>query len=320
MRNSIGLCSVVASGPAPLFSSATKSSRTRSRSSGCTKSRKLLQPEASTLLPWPSSRFRRPEYQMAPAAMSQSTMPARVARMTRRRRSRSVSSASSTARSPPLPSASPLLFPSRSSAPARARAGLAGLTELARAPADGYTLLALAMPTAALAAFRPQDFSGVGQVVSVESVLVAHRSTAARDVAGLVAMLKAEPGHYRFASGGNGTQTNLLAELFNRQAGIEASAVFHPDSWRAVAELARGKAQYMFVPWPPALQHINSGALRPLAVTGTKRLERLKRTPTMVEAGFPGFVIRDWLGFVVRAGTSRVIIERLNTELNRAMA
>ena len=195
--------------------------------------------------------------------------------------------------------------------------GASAFAEVAAAPADGYTLLAIAMP---IAVDPSRDFTAVGQITVTDYVLVAHRSMAAASVSQLVASLKAEPGRYRFGSGGNGTLTHLAGELFKRAAGIDAQHVAYKQLGVAVGDLAVGRLQFMFLPTAPALPHIKSGALRPLAVTGPQRLEILKETPTMIEAGFADFVVRDWVGFVVRKGTPQPIIERLNAELARGLA
>lgn len=195
--------------------------------------------------------------------------------------------------------------------------GTSAFAEVAAASADGYTLLAIAMP---LAVDPSRDFTAVGQITVTDYVLVAHRSMAAASVSQLVASLKAEPGRYRFGSGGNGTLAHLAGELFKRAAGIDAQHVAYKRLGVAVGDLAVGRLQFMFLPTAPALPHIKSAALRPLAVTGPQRLEILKDTPTMLEAGFPDFVVRDWVGFVVRKGTPHAIIERLNRELARGLA
>jgi len=195
--------------------------------------------------------------------------------------------------------------------------GGGAFAEVAAAPADGYTLLAIAMP---LAVDPSRDFTAVGQVTVADYVLVAHRSMAAANVSELVATLKAEPGRYRFGSGGNGTLTHLAGELFKRKAGIDAEHVPYKQLGVAVGDLAVGRLQFMFLPTAAALPHIKSGALRALAVTGPRRLEILRNTPTMIEAGFADFVVRDWVGLVVRKGTPQPIIDRLNIELARGLA
>ena len=195
--------------------------------------------------------------------------------------------------------------------------GKSAYAEVAAAPADGYTLLAIAMP---MAADPSKDFTAVGQVTVADYVLVAHRSMAAHDVPQLVASLKSEAGRYRFGSAGNGTLTHLAGELFKRAAGVDAQHVPYKQLGVAVGDVAVGRLQFMFLPTAPALPHIKSGALRPLAVTGPRRLEVLKDTPTMIESGFRDFVVRDWVGLVVRKGTPEPIIERLNGALARGLA
>jgi len=206
-------------------------------------------------------------------------------------------------------------------------AGLIGLTELARAPADGYTFLALAMPSAVAPALYPdakldlpRDFAALGQVSFSYNVLVAPSSVGASSVADLIALLKSEPGRYSFGSGGNGTPAHLAGELFKQETGVVAQHVPYNQLPQAVADLVSGRLHFMFLASAPALPHIQTRRLRALAVTGPKHLDVLQNTPTMIEAGFPDFVIRDWVGLIARAGTPRAVIERVNAELNRVMA
>jgi len=206
-------------------------------------------------------------------------------------------------------------------------AGTIGLAELSHQPADGYTLLALAMPSSVAPALYPQsgndlerDCRAVGQMVFSYNVLVVHPDVPARSVAGLVAALKANPGRYSFGSGGNGTPAHLAGELFRQETGAAAQHVPYNQLPQAVADLVAGRLQFMFLASAAAVPQVAARRLRALAVTGPRRLEVLKDTPTMVEAGFPDFLIRDWQGLVVRAGTPDGVVERLNAELNRAMA
>jgi tripartite-type tricarboxylate transporter receptor subunit TctC len=206
-------------------------------------------------------------------------------------------------------------------------AGTIGLAELARQPADGYTLLALAMPTSVAPALYPQakldlsrDTRAVGQMVFSYNVLVAHPAVPAASVAELIALLKAQPGKLSYGSGGNGTPAHLAGELFRSRAGVSAQHVPYNVLPQAVGDLVAGRLEFMFLASAPALAQVGAGKLRALAVTGPKRLAILGNVPTMDEAGFADFLVRDWQGLIVRAGTPPQIVQRLNAELNRGMA
>jgi len=205
-------------------------------------------------------------------------------------------------------------------------AGTIGLAELARQPADGHTLLAVAMPTSVAPALYPaakidlaRDFQAVGQMVFSYNVLVVHPDVRAKNVKELVGLLKAQPGRLSFGSGGNGTPAHLSGELFIQQTGAKAQHVPYNQLPQAVGDLVAGRVQFMFLASAAAVGQVKAGALRPLAVTGAKRIEPIAEVPTMIEAGFTDFVIRDWQGLIVKGGTPRAIVERLNTELNNGM-
>ncbi len=205
-------------------------------------------------------------------------------------------------------------------------AGTIGLAELAREPADGSTLLALAMPSAVAPALYPQaqldlarDTRAVGQMVFSYNVLVVHPDVPARRVGELVALLKARGREYAFGSGGNGTPAHLAGELFKQQAGVAAQHVPYNQLPQAVADLVAGRLQFMFLASAAAVPQVAAGKLRALAVTGPARLGVLQDVPTMVESGYPQLVIRDWQGLIVKAGTPAAVVARLNAELNRAM-
>ena len=205
--------------------------------------------------------------------------------------------------------------------------GTIGLAELARQPADGYTVLAMPMPVSVAPVLYPdlkldltRDLAPVGQMAWSCNVRVVHPEVQAQRVAELVAVLKAQPNKLSFGSGGNGTPAHLAGELFKLQAGVSALHVPYVQFPQAIGDLVAGRLQFMFLASAPAVAQISAGKLRPLAVTGPARLEVLKDVPTMTEAGFPEFVMRDWQGLVVRAGTPRDSINALNVALNRTIA
>jgi tripartite-type tricarboxylate transporter receptor subunit TctC len=205
--------------------------------------------------------------------------------------------------------------------------GTIGLAELLRQPSDGHTILAMPMPVSVAPSLYPnlkldlqRDIAPVGQMAWSYNVLVVHPEVSAKQVSDLVSLLKGQPNKLSFGSGGNGTPAHLAAELFKLEAGVQAVHVPYVQFPQAIGDLVAGRLQFMFLASAPAVAQINGNKLRALAVTGPQRLEALKDVPTMVESGFPNFVVRDWQGLVVRAGTPQSAVQSLNAALNQAIA
>jgi tripartite-type tricarboxylate transporter receptor subunit TctC len=150
-------------------------------------------------------------------------------------------------------------------------------------------------------------------------VLVVHPSVPARTVVELVDLIKTKPADFNFGSGGSGTPAHLAGELFKLQTGIGSTHVPYNQFPQAVADLVGGRLQFMFITSSVIVPHIQAGKVRALAVTGAKRIPALPDVPTMIEAGYKDFEISGWDGLVVRAGTPRSVIARLNTELIKAV-
>ena len=204
--------------------------------------------------------------------------------------------------------------------------GAVGAAEVLKQPADGYTLMVTYMPMSVaqtiytgVAFDLRKDFVAVGQTVWSYNVLVVHPRLNVHSVRELVGLLKSQPGKLTFASGGPGTPAHISGELFKLQTGTEALHVPYNQFPQAIADLLGGQHQFMFAATPPMIPHIAAGKLRPLAVTGPARLAALKEVPTMVEAGFPDFVVRDWQGILVRAGTPTEAVRRMNAAIRAAM-
>jgi tripartite-type tricarboxylate transporter receptor subunit TctC len=204
--------------------------------------------------------------------------------------------------------------------------GAVGAMEVLKQPADGYTLMITFMPmTVAQSIYANvpfdlrKDFAPIGQTVWSYNVLVVNPSVPARSPKELVELLKAQPGKLSFASGGPGTPAHIAGELFKMQSGTQALHVPYNQFPQAIVDVLGGQVQFMFGAVPPLIPHIAAGKLRALAVTGPIRLAALKDVPTMVEAGFPDFVVRDWQGLVAKAGTSPQVIRQLNAALGHAM-
>lgn len=204
--------------------------------------------------------------------------------------------------------------------------GTVGAAEVLKQPADGYTLMITYMPMsvaqsiyAAVPFDLRKDFVPLSQTVWSYNVLVVHPSVRAQSVQELAGLMKSQPGKLTFPSGGPGTPAHIAGELFKQQTGTQALHVPYNQFPQAIADLLGGQHQFMFAATPPMIPHIAAGKLRALAVTGSSRIAALKDVPTMVEAGFPDFVVRDWQGVVARAGTPTEVVQKVNGAIRRAM-
>jgi tripartite-type tricarboxylate transporter receptor subunit TctC len=201
------------------------------------------------------------------------------------------------------------------------------MADVAKRPADGYALLVMSLPmmvTPSLlpnAGLRPDtDFVPVVKLSRSYTALVTTPSLPVNTVAELVSLLKSRPGQLNFSSAGFGTPSHLIGELFQLQAGVRATHVPYQQFPQALADLMSGTNHYMFVTTLPVIDLIATGKLRGLAVTAPQRIAALKNLPTVVEAGLPGLVMEDWVGFAVKKGTPVEAIARLNEAINRALA
>ncbi len=201
-----------------------------------------------------------------------------------------------------------------------------GAAEVLKQPADGYTLLAIALPSSAAPALLPNvsfrldtDFAPVIKLATAYHVLVVHPSVPAKTLPELVALLKEQPDKLTFSSGGFGTPAHLAGEMFKLQTGVRATHVPYGALPRAIADLLNGTNHYQFISPLPVLDLIAAGKLRALAVTAPIRMAALKDVPTVGETGFPDLIIQDWFGFLVKSGTPSEIIARLNQAINKSL-
>jgi tripartite-type tricarboxylate transporter receptor subunit TctC len=204
--------------------------------------------------------------------------------------------------------------------------GNLALQAVARAPADGYTLLMVATPHAInVTLYEKSPISVTHDIVPVASinsdafVLLVNPSFPAKTVAEFIAHAKANPGKINLASNGSGNLTHLSGELFRMMTGIEVVHVPYRGTPAAHSALIAGDVHAMFDAVGSSLPHIQSGGLRALGVTATQRLRVLPDIPLIGDV-VPGYVVTGWLGIGVPKGTPAEIVERLNREINAALA
>lgn len=205
--------------------------------------------------------------------------------------------------------------------------GLIGTQELAKSAPDGYTIaytniaIPIAQELLAKGAFNlVRDTVPVGGTTRSINVLVVPPQLPARTVAELVALIKARPGAYTYASGGNGTPAHLAGELFKKANGLFAVHVPYRGLAGAVNDMARGDVHFLFGTSGSMMPAIQGGRLRALAIAGPRRLPALPDVPTMAEAGFPGNDVQSWAGLVAPVGTPAPVIAKLAQALGEVLA
>ena len=193
---------------------------------------------------------------------------------------------------------------------------------VAKAAPDGHTLLLAASSLGIAPALYSKvnydplkDFTPVSLVASVVHVLEVHPSIPAKNVAELIAWLKANPTKANYGSVGAGTSTHLESELFNTMAGVKMEHVPYKGSAPALMDLVGGNLQVMFDAWASSGPFVKDGKVRLLAVTTAHRSKLLPDVPTVAESGLPGYEAMPWLGFVAPAGTPAAAVKRFHAEL-----
>ena len=197
---------------------------------------------------------------------------------------------------------------------------------VARAPADGYTLLYnTSSITLSPALYKNltydvvRDFAPVALTAVVPLALVVHPSIPANNVKEFIAHAKANPGKLSYGSAGNGNVTHLGAFQFVQANGISAVHVPYKGSAPADMDLAGGQIQFMTDTVNSVMSFVKDKRMKMLAVTTAKRMSLFPDVPTLAESGMPGFEVGAWQGIMVPAGTPRAVIDRLNTEIVKAL-
>lgn len=191
---------------------------------------------------------------------------------------------------------------------------------VARAPADGYTLLlANVGPNAISQSIYPnlpyntvKSFTAISQATLVPIVLVAGPGVAAKNIQELLAEMKASPGKYTYASAGNGSSNHLTGAMFANMAGVNALHVPYKGDTPALTDVMGGNVSMMFTTAVAAMPFVKTGKLRVLAIATNRRVPALPDVPTLAESGLKGFDAASWGGIVAPAGVPAPVVQVLN--------
>src|SRR5687768_2803653 len=200
-----------------------------------------------------------------------------------------------------------------------------GTMEVAKSAPDGHTLLMMSNThtvNESLIADKPyqllRDLVPVAPVNYSDLVMVVHPSVPAQTLAEFLALARAKPGGLNYASSGPGTPYHMAGELFKAMAGVDIVHVPYKGSSGARTDILGGQVQMMFDAITTMAPHVQAGKLRALATSGKTRSSVLPETPTVSEAGVPGYEAVIWLGIMAPAGTPKAIVDRLNAEITKA--
>jgi len=205
--------------------------------------------------------------------------------------------------------------------------GTIGSEYVARATPDGYTLMLTATTHSMVNALydklsydADKDFTAITKVGQSSLVLVVNPELPARSVNELIALAKASPGKFAFASTGGGSTPHLAGEMFRLATNLDLIHVPYKGSAPAIVDLLGGQVQIMFETMPSAAPHIKSGKLRPIAVTTSTRSAEMPELPTISEAGLPGYEVSVWWGVVGPAKIPTRVAEQISQAVNKTLA
>ncbi len=203
--------------------------------------------------------------------------------------------------------------------------GSIGMEVVARAPADGYTILVATVGTWAInpylykLSYDVLDFVPIIHVATTPGVLIVHPSLPVKSVKELIALARKRPGELTFGSAGIGGFGHMSGELFSMMANVRMSHVPYKGSGPSTVDLLGGHIQMLFNSAVPSVPHIKSGKVRALATTGAERMTLLPELPTVAEAGLTGYENSTWTAIGAPPRTPRAVTERLNRELNAVL-
>jgi tripartite-type tricarboxylate transporter receptor subunit TctC len=197
---------------------------------------------------------------------------------------------------------------------------------VARAPADGYTLLtsysAYHVGNPSLSPKLPwaqKDFTPIALITVATNVIAAHPSVPANTLQEFIAYLKKNPGKLSYASQGNGSVSHIGTEMFKSRTGTSMVHIPYRGSGAAIADVLSGQVQVFMTTPPSVMQHVQSGKLKAFAVTGKARHPGLPNVPTTAEAGLKGFELESWVAIFAPAGTPADVVQKLGTGIRQAL-
>ena len=206
--------------------------------------------------------------------------------------------------------------------------GALAAMDVARSPADGYTIffgatgpLAIVPFVQSKVNFDPiKDFQPVTLIATSPYVLVVNNQLPVKTVGDLITLARNKPGSLNFASAGTGGPDHLAGELFKLSANLQMQHIPYKGAGPALADVVSGQVQLEFVSPLPAMPLVESGRLRLLAVTTAQRSPAFANIPTVAESGLPGYDVTPWYGFLVKAGTPSAIVKKIHSDLMKVMA
>ncbi|MDB5877702.1 MAG: hypothetical protein JWQ41_1116 [Variovorax sp.] len=196
--------------------------------------------------------------------------------------------------------------------------GTIGQAFVARAPADGYTMLYDATPFSinpslySNLSFTDKSFKPLSLVSLAPNVLIVRKDSPIKDQKDLVAKAKAEPGKFTFASGGSGTVQRLAAEQYRQGLGLDMLHVPYKSGGPAISDVMGGQVDFMFGTLAASYPLVTSGKLRALAISSLKRSPLLPEVPTVAESVLPGYEAYEWNGLLLPAGTPDAVVQQLH--------
>lgn len=206
-------------------------------------------------------------------------------------------------------------------------AGAIGALEVARAPADGYTLLLATSSTHSVAPamssqlrYDPiEDFTPIALVAEANNVLLVSPSLEVKNMAELLALARQKPGTLNYVSSGVGSFAHLAFELLRSQAGVSITHVPYKGTGATMADLRSGAVHLALDALPSGLPHVKEGRVRGLAVSGPRRTTLAPDIPTVAESGLPGYSVLSWFGMYGPRGLSPDVTRRINDEVNKVL-